>query len=497
MIKKHIKIAPCISLLLIILALSVIACTKERDSSNIPSELQDTTAPVITLIGDNLTLINVGDAIDEQGATATDDVDGDITANIIVTTGDNTNSDGQYISTEPVTYTITYNVSDAAGNEAEEVTRTVTVSALPIGNVIIVGAGAAGLAAAKRLEEEGVSYQILEATDKFGGRIQKNENFADFPIDLGAEWIHADKSLLNYLINKPGTEPNVETILYQPLDIKLAVDNNISQIPTQEMVDYYADYITEYKFKNTTWYDFINENFAQNIEQNIIYNSKITNIDYTGDQVVLTTENGTEYQANKVILTVSVGVLRSNAITFNPALPAEKIAAIEDVEFLPGFKLFMKFSEQFYPDVIAIGELGGEKSYYDVAYGKDAQDHVLGLLAIGNSTEEYYALGDSDAIVSAAIQELDGYFNGQASQYYLGSYIYEDWTQQAYTQGTWTSDFEASSDDLNASLDDKVYFAGETYNVYGFMPVQGSYIIRGSVQSAILSGYDVVDSILE
>ena len=227
MIKKHIKIAPCISLLLIILALSVIACTKERDSSNIPSELQDTTAPVITLIGDNLTLINVGDAIDEQGATATDDVDGDITANIIVKTGDNTNSDGQYISTEPVTYAITYNVSDAAGNEAEEVTRTVTVSALPIGNVIIVGAGAAGLAAAKRLEEEGVSYQILEATDKFGGRIQKNENFADFPIDLGAEWIHADKSLLNYLINKPGTEPNVETILYQPLDIKLAVDNNI------------------------------------------------------------------------------------------------------------------------------------------------------------------------------------------------------------------------------------------------------------------------------
>ncbi|MEZ7971250.1 MAG: NAD(P)-binding protein, partial [Cyclobacteriaceae bacterium] len=41
------------------------------------------------------------------------------------------------------------------------------------GNVIIVGAGASGLAAAKKLEEEGISYQILEATDKLGGRIQK------------------------------------------------------------------------------------------------------------------------------------------------------------------------------------------------------------------------------------------------------------------------------------------------------------------------------------
>ena len=210
------------------------------------------------------------------------------------------------------------------------------------GNVIIVGSGASGLAAAKKLEEEGISYQILEATDKFGGRIQKDSTFADFPIDIGAEWIHEDKAILNYLINQPGTEPNVETILYQPLNVQQVVGNVISQIPTQDMIDYYANYITEYKFKNTTWYDFIDQNFAQNIEQNIIYNSKVTTIDYSGNQVVLATDNGTEYLADKVILTVSVGVLKSNAITFNPSLPSEKITAIQDVEYLPGFKLFMK-----------------------------------------------------------------------------------------------------------------------------------------------------------
>jgi monoamine oxidase len=206
------------------------------------------------------------------------------------------------------------------------------------GNVIIVGAGAAGLAAAKKLEEKGIGYQILEATDKVGGRIQKNENFADFPIDLGAEWIHEDKSILNYLINQPENEPNIETILYQPMNVQQVVGNTISQIPNQDMIDYYADYITEYKFKNTTWYDYIDENFAQNIEHNIIYNSKVTTVDYTGNKVVLTTENGTEYQADKVILTVSVGVLKSNAISFNPPLSLEKTTAIQDVEFLPGFK---------------------------------------------------------------------------------------------------------------------------------------------------------------
>jgi hypothetical protein len=43
-------------------------------------------------------------------------------------------------------------------------------------------------------------------------------------------------------------------ILYQPMNVNEVVGNNISQISNQDMVDYYADYITEYKFKSTTWY---------------------------------------------------------------------------------------------------------------------------------------------------------------------------------------------------------------------------------------------------
>ena len=365
------------------------------------------------------------------------------------------------------------------------------------GNIIIVGAGASGLAAAKKLEENGISYQILEATDKFGGRIQKNEDFADFPIDLGAEWIHEDKSILNYLINQSGSEPNVETILYQPMDVYAEVGGSILQIPTQDMEEYYADYIKEYKFKSTTWNDFIYENFAHSAEQNIVYNSKVTTIDYTGNKVVLTTENGTEYQADKVIITVSLGVLKSNAISFNPSLPEDKITAINDVEFLPGFKLFMKFSDQFYPDVISYETSSGEKTYYDVAYGKESEDNVFGLLSTGTSAEEYYALGSSDAIVASVLEELDTYYNGLASQNYLNAYVFKDWSQQEYAQGTWTSDTEVSSNSLNTSLNDKVYFAGETYNKYGETPTDNFYIIRGSVQSAILSGYEVVENIME
>ena len=88
------------------------------------SEVQDTTPPVITLNGSSTINLNVGDNYSEQGATATDNVDGDISANIIIG-GDtvDTNTAG--------TYSVTYNVSDAAGNAADQITRTVIVTALP------------------------------------------------------------------------------------------------------------------------------------------------------------------------------------------------------------------------------------------------------------------------------------------------------------------------------------------------------------------------------
>ncbi len=367
--------------------------------------------------------------------------------------------------------------SDNNGNEIEA-------------KVIIVGAGASGLAAAKKLEEQGINYQILEATDKVGGRIQKDENFADFPIDLGAEWIHADKSILTELLGQPGTEPEMETILYQPLDIYVVEGSFYYQIPPVELETFYESYITEYKFKNTTWFDYIHDNFATVVSDNIVFNASVNSIDYSGDKVVVTTVDGSEYIGDQVISTVSVGVLKSDAITFVPVLPVEKKEAIESVELLPGFKLCLKFSEKFYPDIIIVDTPSGEKTYYDMAYHKEKEDQVLGLLTTGISAEEYYQLENPQAIVDAVLEELDAHLDGAASQYYTGEYILKDWGQQVSTLGTWPSNSANSStiEALNAPLDGKVFFAGVSFD---------DKELRGSVQSAITSGYDVVDRVLD
>lgn len=81
----------------------------------------DAGTPVITLLGDATVNVIVGETYTDAGATATDDVDGDITANIVVVNPVDVNIEDTYI--------VTYNVTDSYGNAATEVTRTVIVAA--------------------------------------------------------------------------------------------------------------------------------------------------------------------------------------------------------------------------------------------------------------------------------------------------------------------------------------------------------------------------------
>src|SRR3989344_3894558 len=82
----------------------------------------DITPPVITVLGDGSVSVTQNSAYIDTGATAADDIDGDITAQILTTNPVNVSIPG--------TYTVTYNVSDIAGNTAVQVARAVTVTPL-------------------------------------------------------------------------------------------------------------------------------------------------------------------------------------------------------------------------------------------------------------------------------------------------------------------------------------------------------------------------------
>jgi len=107
------------------------------DDLSVTGALSAGTVPVITLVGGNPQVITVGGVYTESGATAVDDVDGNITANIAI--------DVSAVNTAAVgSYEVTYNISDAAGNAASEVVRTVNVVAAAASTTVGTTTGSGG-----------------------------------------------------------------------------------------------------------------------------------------------------------------------------------------------------------------------------------------------------------------------------------------------------------------------------------------------------------------
>ena len=356
------------------------------------------------------------------------------------------------------------------------------------GHVVIVGAGPAGLAAAKVMAQNGVRYTVLEATERLGGRLKKDTTLADFPIDLGAEWIHSNPVVLNRMKGKPGDEVEEDLIPYR-LESSSTWDGEELRPLTDRFMNRYYEFMPESKFKHSTWYDFVMNNIGDEVADNVIHKSVVSRVDWTGETVVVATTDGQRHTAEKVILAVPVGVLQKGAIEFNPPLDMDRAEALKRIEFLTGFKMFLRFEECFYPNVVTCKVPSGEKAFYDVAYKKEASSHVVALLVQGEVANNYFELGSKEAMVRAALDELDVMFDGEASKQYTGEWRLENWGQAPHIEGTWTTAYRERSRDLEIirrPLEDKVFFAGEIFDMHRQMGVPG----------AVLSGFDAAHAAL-
>ena len=342
------------------------------------------------------------------------------------------------------------------------------------GKVVIIGAGSAGLAAANVLEKNNISYVVLEATDRYGGRLKKDTTLADFPIDMGAEWIHSNPAVLD-LLRTPDRDQD-ELISYH-LEESVIWDGQQLKPLSKSFMKAYYNFMPESKFKRSTWYDFFDQNIAQTVKHNIIYNAAVSSIDYSGEKVVIRDRNGIDYECDKVLVTVPIGVLQSQMIAFNPAMDAKKVEAIQSISFPTGFKVAMKFSDKFYPDVINLKGIGGENVYYDIAFKKEANAHILGYLCLGEQAKTYEALASEKAVIHELLKQLDTMYDGKASELFTGEYRFENWGKHEYTQGTWTQAFQEKKSALKTiaePLNSRVYFAGEIFDPYQQMGVPGA-----------------------
>lgn len=356
------------------------------------------------------------------------------------------------------------------------------------GKVLVIGAGAAGLMAGYTLKRYGIDFQVLEAAPTFGGRVKKITGFADFPIDLGAEWIHENPDILVRLLNDSNAKGSVDTIPYNPKDVYNFSDGGL--VKQNWANHFYA----EYKFKNTTWHDFFEDFVVPGIADHLVFDSPVASIDYSGDMVKVKDASGNEYEADKVILTVPIAVLREGDIDFEPPLSSDKNKAFINADMGDGMKAFFEFSEKFYPDILLLGGLiegfGKERIYYNAAYKKDTNQHILGLFTAGNDSTPYTSLGSDKAIYHAIMKELDEMFEGKATQYYK-KHVIQNWSADPYIKGSYShygDDYEEVIATLSEPLDNKVFFAGEAYTDGDWSTVHGAGLSGISVAETILKG---------
>ena len=326
--------------------------------------------------------------------------------------------------------------------------------------ILIVGAGAAGLSAGYLLQQRGIEFQILEATSSVGGRMKKTDDFTDFPIPLGAEWLTDSVHVFDSIVNDPSVTVNVKTKGYKRNDVYGVWNNKKLQLRKLGAFHYR-------KFINGTWLNFFETYILPSVSANIVYNSVVSSINYESKKVIVTTQ--TEgYKADKVILTVPLKIIQNDDIKFMPALPEYKLDAINKATVWDGIKVFFTFSEKFYPtytDYKITPKESGQVSYFDAAYGQNTDKHVLGLFAVGAPSQPYLKR-KGDPLKDYILNELDRIFSNKATPHYV-NHIVQNWTEEPFINGAYLNDY-ADWKTVNALFQPvagKLFFAGEAYTL--------------------------------
>ena len=355
--------------------------------------------------------------------------------------------------------------------------------------MLIIGAGTAGLTAGQLLAGRGIDFAILEASSTHGGRVRKLEGFVDFPIDLGGEWIHtwigAKPAAFTSLLD--GNDSRFPTVVDKPESVSiwnngsLRAANWIRYLPAPK----------DLKFADATWFDAIDTLATADVLGRTRFNTPVTGIEYGNDDVHVTTDSGGVYVADQVLITIPISMLQREAITFTPSLPADKIAEINKEEMPGGLKVFIEFAERFYPDVVHVdgflSNIGIDNAvYYNAAFAKKTNRHVLGLFTQGAKAERYIAHTTDDALFAYVLAELDEIFDDKASEHYI-KHIVQDWTREPYIMGSY-SQRKASAKKLCEPVADRLYFAGEAMNPNG-----KTIAIHGACESA----YSAVEAMLD
>lgn len=273
-------------------------------------------------------------------------------------------------------------------------------------DILIIGAGAAGLMCGYKLSAAGFAVGILEARDRTGGRIHtlRGHGFTDFA-EGGAEFMHGELPLTSGVLKEHrilyhsikgtswkvkdgkadwgyffegGWEKLVETLgtlkedmpladfltkyfpdeKFQPLkdSVKGFVEGydaaDINKVSSLALSEEWSGHDDSQQFRVGGGYSCMTERLAREVVRHkgeIHLLQEVTEISWTSGSLKAITSQGRVYSARKVIVTLPIGVLRSGAVKFTPVIPAYT-QAFSQIGYGGVIKFLLEFHTPFWLD---------------------------------------------------------------------------------------------------------------------------------------------------